>query len=108
MNNTSDDDIECVYECKKTSEVVHDSSVLNSDSSFNDSSTTDSASRSKQKYDESFDTKSNHEDEIESDDEETPSGPECLKRCKEFAEITGTDRALAMFYLQNNKWNLQV
>ncbi|RNA02866.1 hypothetical protein BpHYR1_021018, partial [Brachionus plicatilis] len=41
------------------------------------------------------------------DDENQPSGAECLARCKEFAEITGTDTALAMFYLQDTKWNLQ-
>lgn len=42
-----------------------------------------------------------------SDDENQPSGAECLARCKQFAEITGTDTALAMFYLQDNQWNLQ-
>ena len=39
---------------------------------------------------------------------EKPSGAECLSRCKEFASITGTDSALAMFYLQNLNWDLQV
>ena len=37
-----------------------------------------------------------------------PSGAECLSRCKEFAKITGTDSALAMFYLQDNDWDLEV
>jgi hypothetical protein len=44
----------------------------------------------------------------ESDDENLPDGPECLRRCKEFASVTGTDNALAMFYLQSNKWDLEV
>ena len=47
--------------------------------------------------------------EYEDDDEENlPSGNECLQRCKEFATVTGTDSALAMFYLQDSKWDLQV
>jgi len=39
---------------------------------------------------------------------EAPSGAECLRRCKEFASITGTDNALAMFYLQGQNWDLNV
>jgi len=35
------------------------------------------------------------------------SDDEC-ERCREFASITETDTALAMFYLQNNKWDLEV
>lgn len=44
----------------------------------------------------------------ESDHEEDnlPSGAECLARSKEFAKITNTDMALAMFYLQDTKWDL--
>lgn len=38
----------------------------------------------------------------------TPSGAECLHRCKEFASITQTDTAVAMFYLQDVEWNLEV
>ena len=44
---------------------------------------------------------------IESDEDETPNGAECLSRCKQFAEITGTDKALAMFFLQDTNWNLE-
>lgn len=35
-----------------------------------------------------------------------PSREECELRCQQFAEITGTDSALAMFYLQDREWNL--
>jgi tyrosyl-DNA phosphodiesterase 2 len=38
----------------------------------------------------------------------TPTSAECLRRCKEFAQITGTDSALAMFYLQDLDWDLNV
>lgn len=43
-------------------------------------------------------TKSNDSNENESDEDESsqPSGAECLELCKKFAEITETDRALAM------------
>jgi len=51
---------------------------------------------------------SENDNEDEDDDENLPSGAECMKRCKEFASITETDTALAMFYLQNNKWDLEV
>lgn len=44
----------------------------------------------------------------ESDDGHLPSGPECLRRCKEFADVTSTNNALAMFYLQAAKWDLEV
>jgi hypothetical protein len=94
MNNTSDDDIECVYESKKELNDDQDSNLVNSDSSFNDSRNNDNIS--------------DENNEAEADEEEAPNGAECLNRCKEFAEITGTDRALAMFYLQDNNWNLQV
>jgi hypothetical protein len=40
------------------------------------------------------------------DDQDKPSGAECLSRCKNFAEVTGTDSALAMFFLQDTKWDL--
>lgn len=49
----------------------------------------------------------NDSDTWSQDGENQPSGAECLARCKKFAEITGTDTALAMFYLQDNKWDLQ-
>jgi len=44
----------------------------------------------------------------ESDDcANLPSGAECLQRCNNFAELTKTDNALAMFYLQDVNWDLQ-
>ena len=33
-------------------------------------------------------------------DDDLPSGEECQKASEEFAAVTGTDTALAMFYLQ--------
>lgn len=41
-------------------------------------------------------------------DENLPSASECEERCQRFAEVTGTDTALAMFYLQDREWNLDV
>ncbi|KAL3891595.1 hypothetical protein ACJMK2_003851 [Sinanodonta woodiana] len=35
-----------------------------------------------------------------------PSASECEARCQKFAEITGTDTALAMFFLQDRDWDL--
>lgn len=43
-----------------------------------------------------------------SSDDDVPSASECEARCKEFADITGTDTALAMFYLQDRDWNVEV
>lgn len=40
-------------------------------------------------------------------DSQLPSGDECKQRCEAFANVTGTDSALAMFFLQNVKWDLQ-
>lgn len=49
------------------------------------------------------------EEEIEVEEEKsTPSGAECLKRCKEFAAVTDTNTACAMFYLQDTDWDLEV
>ncbi|XP_022314579.2 tyrosyl-DNA phosphodiesterase 2-like isoform X2 [Crassostrea virginica] len=39
-----------------------------------------------------------------SEDENLPSAAECGKRCQLFADLTGTDTALAMFYLQDRNW----
>lgn len=44
------------------------------------------------------------EDEV---DPNLPSAAECDRRCKEFAAITCTDAALAMFLLQDREWNLE-
>ena len=41
-------------------------------------------------------------------DNNIPSKEECDARCKEFAEVTGTDSALAMFYLQDREWDVMV
>ncbi|ESP03592.1 hypothetical protein LOTGIDRAFT_205031 [Lottia gigantea] len=43
----------------------------------------------------------------EEEDPNLPSQAECLERCIQFAELTGSDRALAMFYLQDRDWDLQ-
>ncbi|KAM7536537.1 hypothetical protein Aperf_G00000085421 [Anoplocephala perfoliata] len=37
-----------------------------------------------------------------------PSSEECFRRCETFASITNTDNALAMMYLQETAWNLEV
>ena len=47
-------------------------------------------------------------DSGDEDDANLPSAAECDRRCKEFAEITGTDTALAMFFLQDRQWSLEV
>jgi len=47
-------------------------------------------------------------DSSEDDDADLPPAAECDRRCKEFAEITGTDTALAMFFLQDRQWSLEV
>jgi len=45
----------------------------------------------------------------DSDDEANlPSAAECERRCQEFATITCTDSALAMFYLQDQEWIVEV
>ena len=44
----------------------------------------------------------------DSENDNLPSGPECLRRCQEFATVTNTDSALAMFYLQDVEWDLEV
>lgn len=40
-------------------------------------------------------------------EDDLPSGEECQKASEEFAAVTGTDTALAMFYLQDVKWSLE-
>jgi hypothetical protein len=50
----------------------------------------------------------NNDSTDEEEDLDMPSSAECLNRCREFASITSTDNALAMFYLQDTKWDLQV
>jgi hypothetical protein len=46
-----------------------------------------------------------------SDDDDAanlPPAAECEARCQRFADVTGTDTALAMMFLQNVDWNLDV
>ncbi|OWF50295.1 Tyrosyl-DNA phosphodiesterase 2 [Mizuhopecten yessoensis] len=45
-------------------------------------------------------------EEDNQDDSAIPSRDECESRCQKFAEVTGTDTALAMFYLQDVEWNI--
>lgn len=66
---------------------------------LNDSSSSSSSSSTTENDDNKPPSKSNSN---------KPSGAECLARCKEFAKVTNTDTALAMFYLQDNDWNLEV
>jgi len=47
-------------------------------------------------------------DSSDEDAADLPSAAECDRRCKEFAAVTGTDSALAMFFLQDRHWSLQV
>ena len=44
----------------------------------------------------------------DTDEHDIPSMEVCDARCNQFAEITSTDTALAMFYLQDTKWDLEV
>lgn len=43
----------------------------------------------------------------DSDDPNLPPVAECDRRCREFAAITDTDTALAMFFLQDRDWDLE-
>lgn len=42
------------------------------------------------------------------EDSEIPSAKDCLDMCETFAEFTETDKAMAMFFLQDHSWNLEV
>lgn len=44
----------------------------------------------------------------EPDDDNIPDAKTCNERCQLFANITSTDTALAMYYLQDREWNLEV
>ena len=44
----------------------------------------------------------------DTDDSNIPSAAECEARCQQFAAVTGTDTALAMFYLQDREWDVEV
>ena len=39
--------------------------------------------------------------------EDVPPREECQRRVEHFASVTGTDEALAQFYLQDRDWNLE-
>ena len=41
-------------------------------------------------------------------DANIPPREVCERRCQEFAAVTGTDSALAMFFLQDRDWQLEV
>jgi tyrosyl-DNA phosphodiesterase 2 len=45
--------------------------------------------------------------EEDKEEEEELNSAECLLKCEKFAYNTGTDKALAMFYLQDRNWNLE-
>ncbi|VDO13624.1 unnamed protein product [Rodentolepis nana] len=46
---------------------------------------------------------------MDNDDEANlPNAEECLRRCETFASITNTNNALAMMFLQNRDWDLQL
>ena len=47
-------------------------------------------------------------DSDSSDEGYVPPREVCEARCQEFATITGTDSALAMFFLQDRDWDLDV
>ncbi|CAF0776626.1 unnamed protein product [Didymodactylos carnosus] len=45
-------------------------------------------------------------DEEDEEDSECPDSSVCLRLCKDFVTATETDRALAMMFLQQNKWQI--
>lgn len=44
---------------------------------------------------------------MSSSDDDIPDVQTCDRLCKDFASITNTDSALAQFYLQDRKWDLE-
>lgn len=44
---------------------------------------------------------------MDDSDEGLPSSAECEVRCQRFAEVTGTDSACALFFLQNHDWHVE-
>ncbi|VDN16218.1 unnamed protein product [Dibothriocephalus latus] len=48
------------------------------------------------------------DEEKDEDDDSLPTANECMKLCETFAEFTETDKALAMMYLQQASWNLEL
>ena len=53
-------------------------------------------------------TDSSSDDDTSEDESNLPNAETCESLCREFAAVTNTDSALAMFFLQNRKWDLQV
>ena len=51
---------------------------------------------------------SSGDSDSEVDERDLPSAAECEQRCQRFAEVTGTDTALAMFFLQDRQWSVEV
>ncbi|XP_067667027.1 tyrosyl-DNA phosphodiesterase 2-like [Haliotis asinina] len=51
---------------------------------------------------------SDSEADSDVDEKNIPPREECEERCQMFAQVTGTDTALAMFYLQDREWNLEM
>lgn len=51
---------------------------------------------------------SSGDSDCETEEQDLPPAAECEERCQRFAEVTGTDTALAMFFLQDHQWNLDV
>ncbi|XP_046350895.2 tyrosyl-DNA phosphodiesterase 2-like isoform X1 [Haliotis rufescens] len=50
---------------------------------------------------------SDSEADSDVDEKNLPSREECEERCQMFAQVTGTDTALAMFFLQDREWNVE-
>uniref|UniRef100_A0A0X3PLD9 Tyrosyl-DNA phosphodiesterase 2 n=2 Tax=Schistocephalus solidus TaxID=70667 RepID=A0A0X3PLD9_SCHSO len=48
------------------------------------------------------------EEEEDEAGDSLPPANECMKLCETFAEFTETDKALAMMYLQQTSWNLEL
>ncbi len=44
----------------------------------------------------------------EGDTRGLPSADQCMKLCESFVEFTETDKAIAMMFLQDNDWTLEV
>ena len=101
---SSDDDVECVeVRTTRKKPPLQSRQRLGKKESSSDEALSVSTSS-----DESDASSNSGVSKSAQNEEPIPSGPECLSRCAQFAEITSTDKALAMFYLQDTNWNLQV
>lgn len=97
--SSSDDEIECLDRQEEKNNTT-----ISLDSSREDQ---DSKKSGKASADQSNDGGDERSESEEENSEPELSGAECLEICKKFAQITDTDRALAMFYLQDTKWDLE-